>query len=133
MPTKEEEFKQRFVALLKDLQTNGKDDAEAMWFLGSLAAMLIDKAKQPSWPTLKAGLTREAYDGLLRDFQAQGNALHQQGKGKQAYAVQILGISLIAKTQMDQHIQAGASLLDEIIGYAVAVYRKSAPLGNKPH
>jgi hypothetical protein len=133
MPTKEEEFKQRFVAVLKDLQTNGKNDVEAMWLLGSLAAVLVDKAGQPSWPALKASLTREAYDGLLRDFQAQGNALHQQGKGKHAYAIQILGISLVAKTQLDEQLQAGAALLDEIIDYAVVIYRKTSHLGPKPN
>lgn len=133
MPTKEEEFKQRFVAVLKDLQTNGRNDVEAMWLLGSLAAALIDKAKQPSWPALKAGLTSDAYDGLLRDFQAQGNALHQQGKGKHAYAIQILGISLIAKTQMDEQMRAGTALLDAVIDYATVVYRRSADLGPKPN
>jgi hypothetical protein len=130
MTTKEEEFKQRFVAVLQDLQSNGRNDVEAMWLLGSLAAALVDKARQPSWSTLKANLTREAYDGLLRDFQAQGNTLHQQGKAKHAWAIQILGISLVARTQLDEQVQAGAALLDEIIGYAVAVYRKSAPRGN---
>lgn len=130
MTTKEEEFKQRFVAVLQDLQANGRSDAEAMGLLGSLAAALIDKASQPSWSALKANLSREAYDRLLRDFQTQGNALHQQGKTRHAWAIQILGISLVAKTQLDEQIQAGAALLDEIIGYAVAVYRKSAPRGN---
>lgn len=130
MTTKEEEFKQRFVAVLQDLQTNGRNDVEAMWLLGSLAAALVDKGKQPSWSTLKANLSREAYDGLLRDFQTQGNTLHQQGKGKHAWAIQIIGISLVARTQLDEQIQAGAALLDEIIGYAVAVYRKNAPRGN---
>lgn len=131
MPTKEEEFKQRFVAVLKDLQTNGKKDIEAMWLLGSLAALLIDKAQKPSWTALKADLGREAYDALLRDFQAQGNALHQQGKGKHAYAIQILGISVIADTQRDEQVRAGTALLDEVINYAVVVYRKSATLGEK--
>lgn len=129
MTTKEEQYKQLFVAVLKDLQTNGRNDIEAMWLLGSLAALLIDRAGKPSWPALKADLTRQAYDGLLRDFESQGNALHREGKGKHAYAVQVLGISLVAKTQLDEQLQAGAALLDEIIGYAVAVYRKNTHLG----
>lgn len=131
MATKDEEFKQRFVAVLKDLQTSGKSDIEAMWLLGSLACQIIEKAQQRSWPALKAALTREAYDGLLRDFQTQGNSLHQQGKGKPAYAIQILGISLIAKTQLDEQLRAGEALLDEIIDYTIAVYRKNRHLETK--
>ncbi|MHB1104038.1 MAG: hypothetical protein ACYC0C_14940 [Devosia sp.] len=133
MPTKEEEFKQRFVAVLKDLQESGKNDIEAMWLLGSLATQIIEKAKQRSWPALKASLTREAYDGLLRDFQKEGNSLHQQSKGKPAYAIQILGISLVAKTQMDEQFKVGEALLDEIIDYTIAVYRKNRHLETKPN
>jgi hypothetical protein len=133
MATKEEEFKQRFVAVLKDLQANGKNDIEAMWLLGSLGTQIIEKAGFPSWPALKAALTREAYDGLLRDFQKEGNALHQQGKGKPAYAIQILGISLVAKTQMDEQLKAGEALLDEIIDYTIAVYRKNRHLETRPN
>lgn len=133
MASKEEEFKQRFVAVLKDLQTDGKNDVEAMWLLGSLACQIIEKAKQRSWPALKASLTREAYDGLLQDFQAQGNSLHQEGKGKMAYAIQILGISLIAKTQLDEQLRGGEALLDEIVDYTIAVYRKTRHLQTKPN
>lgn len=133
MTTKEEEFKQRFVAVLKDLQTNGKDDIEAMWLLGSLASQIIEKAKQRSWTAFKASLTRAAYDGLLRDFQKEGNALHQQGKGKPAYAIQILGISLVAKTQMDEQLRAGEALLDEMIDYTITVYRKNRHLQSRPN
>lgn len=133
MATKEEDFKQRFVAVLKDLQANGRKDTEAMWLLGSLAAQLIEKAGEPSWAALKSKLTRAAYDGLLRDFQTQGNALHQQGKGKHAYAIQILGISLVARTQSDDEVQAGTALLDEIIDYTVLIYRKNRHRDTRPH
>jgi len=133
MTTKEAEFKQRFVAVLKDLQANGKDDIEAMWLLGSLATQIIEKAQQRSWTAFKASLTREAYDGLLRDFQKEGNALHQQGKGKPAYAIQILGISLIAKTQLDEQMRMGERLLDEIVDYTVTVYRKNRHLETRPN
>ena len=133
MTTKEAEFKQRFVAVLKDLQANGKDDIEAMWLLGSLATQIIEKAQQRSWTAFKASLTREAYDGLLRDFQKEGNALHQQGQGKPAYAIQILGISLIAKTQLDEQMRMGERLLDEIVDYTVTIYRKNRHLETRPN
>lgn len=123
--TKEEEFKQRFVALMQDLRKDGTQDAEAVWTLGSLAAALIDKAGAKSWPGLKQQLTAADYDGLLRDLQTSGNAFHQEGRRRQAYAAQVLGMSLIARTQQDADVQAGDKLLDEIIERSVAVYRRS--------
>src|SRR5690606_3764803 len=126
------EFKQRFIGVLKDLQANGKNDGEAMWLLGSLAARLIENARQATWTDLKAALTSEQYDGLLRDFQNEGNALHQQGgKGKVVYAIQILGVSLIAKTQTDEQLRTGEELLDGIIDYAADIYRKNRHLATK--
>jgi hypothetical protein len=125
MSTKEEEFKQRFVAVLQDLQHNGRNDAEAVWLIGSLAATLVDKAQARSWPALKHGLDRNSYDALLRDFQTQGNAFHREGKGKHAYAAQALGVSLIARTQQDTDIQSGNTLLDELIDHAIGIYRRT--------
>lgn len=125
MTTKEEEFKQRFVALMQDLRHDGTSDAEAVWMLGSLAATLIDKAGAKSWPALKQQLSAADYDGLLRDFQKSGNAFHQEGKHRQAYAVQVLGMSLVARTQRDADVQAGDRLLDEIIEKSVRIYRRS--------
>lgn len=125
MTTKEDEFKQRFVALMQDLRSDGAQDAEAVWTLGSLAATLIDAARAKSWPALKRQLAPADYDGLLRDFQKSGNAFHQEGKHKQAYAVQVLGMSLIARTQQDPDVQAGDKLLDEIVERSVRIYRRS--------
>lgn len=125
MTTKEEDFKQRFVALMEDLRKDGTKDAEAMWTLGSLAATLIDKARATSWPALKRQLSAADYDGLLRDFQTSGNTFFQEGKRRQAYAVQVLGMSLVARTQQDADLQEGDRLLDEIIEKSVASYRQS--------
>lgn len=125
MATKEEEFKQRLAAVLLDLRSAGKDDAEAMWLIGSLAAVLVDKVRAPSWREFKERLTSTAYDGLLRDFQLQGNAFHREGKGRHAYAIQALGMSLIARTQQDPQVKEGGALLDEVIERAIAAYRQS--------
>jgi hypothetical protein len=129
MPTKEEDFKQRFITILRDLQAEGKDDPETIWLIGSLAAALVDKVGASSWPDLKQALTAEAYDGLLRDFEAQGNALYQQGKGKQAYAIQTLAVSVIARTQSDPQVQTGSALLDEFVDRAIGVYRRASAAG----
>lgn len=132
MASKEEEFKQRLVVVLKDLHEAGKKDAEAMWLLGSLSAVIVDKANRKSWRTFKKNVARETYDGLLHDFQNQGNALYKQGKKKQAWAMQLLGMSLVARTQADPEVQAGAELLDEAIERATAFYRKNKHMGTAP-
>ncbi len=125
MATKEEDFKQRFVAVLKDMRTNGPEDQEAMFLIGSLAARLVDGAGQKSWADYKLKMTPAVYDKLLRDFERQGNAFHQEGKKKHAYAVQLLGISLIARTQKDPEVRAGDGLLDEMIGFLIAAYHEA--------
>lgn len=133
MVSKEEDFKERFVAVLQDLRGNGGKDPEAMFLIGSLAARLVDRAGQPSWAAYKASMSRELYDKLLGDFQKQGNDFHKQGKAKHAYAVQVLAISLIARTQADPEVRAGDGLLDEMLGFLIATYRKAQTATPKPH
>lgn len=133
MATKEEDFKERFVAVLQDLRSNGGKDPEAMFLIGSLAARLIDRARQPSWAAYKASMTRAVYDKLLGDFQKQGNDFHREGKAKHAYAVQVLAISLIARTQDDAEIRAGDALLNEMFGFLIAAYRKAQATTPKPN
>lgn len=123
--TKEPDFKNRLVEMLRDLQQGGSRDAEAMWLLGSLAADLADDLKSPDWSSAKRVLAGGGYDALLRSFQEQGNEHHRQGRIKHAYAIQVLAISLIARTQAaDPDIASGEALLDQIVDQTVAVYRQ---------
>lgn len=125
MPTKEQDFKERLVAVMRDLNDNLPGDTEAMWMIGSLATRLIDLYKLRTWTQFKAGLSAQAYDQLLKDFQEQGNAYHRDGKDKAAYAIQLLGISVVARTQADPEVQQGDKLLDEVINGMVATHRKA--------
>jgi hypothetical protein len=125
MATKEDDFKERFVAVLTDLRTNGGKDPEAMYLIGSLAARLVDRTKQPSWAAYKANMVPPVYAKLLSDFEKQGNDFHREGKAKHAYAIQVLAISLIARTQKDADVRAGDGLLDEMMGFLIAAYRKA--------
>jgi hypothetical protein len=133
MATKEDDFKQRFVAVLQDLRGNGSTDPEAMFLIGSLAARLVDRSAQPSWTDYKTTMSSAAYDKLLRDFEKQGNDFHNEGKAKQAYAIQVLAMSLVARTQIDPEVRAGDTLLDEILGFLIAAYRKAKAADPKPH
>lgn len=126
MSTKEQDFKERLVAVMRDVKENIRDDAEAMWMIGSLAARLVDVYKVKSWGQFKAKLTSEAYDQLLKDFEQQGNAYHKEGKAKAAYAIQLLAISTVARTQTDPEVKHGEQLLDGIINGMLTNYRKAS-------
>lgn len=124
--TKEQEFKSRFAAVLQDLQQSGSKDSEAMWLLGSLASDLSDNLKSRTWTAAKTAMSAKTYDTLLHTFEAQGNEHYREKREKHAYAIQVLAVSLIARTQRaDPQMEAGEALLDNIIDYTVAVYRKS--------
>lgn len=128
-PTKETEFKQRFAAVLLDLQEVGSRDGEAMAMIGSLAAQLADKLQQKSWSGAKSVMTSEIYNGLLKSFETQGNIQHQAGRAKHAYAIQALALSLIAGTQRsDPQMVEGEKLFDAIIDRSVAIYLQTQPV-----
>lgn len=125
MATKEEDFKQRFVAIMQDLQANATKDPEAMWLIGSLACRLIDKVKARSWAEFKATMSQQTYNMLLTDLQREGNRQHREGDYRKAYAMQVIGVSLIASTQKEPQMQAGNTLLDDIVERMVRVFRDS--------
>ena len=126
--TKEAEFKQRFVAVLQDLQQDGTSDGEAMALIGTLALDIAKTLNQTSWSGAKSVLTRNGYDELLVSFQRQGNAAHQSGKTKQAYAIQVLAYSMVAGTQRsDTDIAEGEKLLDALIDHAASQARHLEP------
>lgn len=125
MATKEEEFKQRFVAVLMDLQENGKNDPEAMWLIGSLACEIVEKSNKAKWAEFKSTMAQQTYSKLLTDFEQEGNRQYREGDQKKAYAIQVLAISLIAYTQKDEQMRAGDKILDELIEMTIHVYRQN--------
>ena len=125
MPTKEEEFKERFIAMMQNLRTIGIKDMEAVWLTGSLAVRLIDRSRSVSWKQFKTTQTKRGYDKLLADFETQGNGFNTQGKKKQAYAIQLLAMSLIVQKQKDPDLKIGEGLLDDMIDYMIDYYRKN--------
>lgn len=127
-PTKEAQFKQRFISVLADLQESGLEDSEAMELIARLASDLADQLKQPSWSAAKQAMTPAIYDDLLASFQKRGNQYYQEGRGKHAYAIQLLGVSLVARTQRaDADLAEGEKLMDHVIDSAVAHYRRNRP------
>lgn len=124
MADKTEDFKQRLATVLDDLRTDGVDDGEAMYMLGSLGQQMLDAGAAPNWTALKGKMSAEAFQSLLNTMQVRGNALMAEGKGKAAYALQALAVSLVARTQPDPTIRQGEQLLDGVIESAIARYRQ---------
>lgn len=124
--SKESELKERLTAVLTDIKREGGNDPEAIWTIGSLAATLVDKVKAGSWAEFKASMTQGIYEDLLKDFQAQGNALYQAGDVRKAYAIQALGLSVVCRTQRgDPQLRDGETLLDAMIEGAIGLYRRT--------
>ena len=122
MTTREEEFKQRFAAVMLDLTT--AEEAEDRLLLGSLAERIAGATGARNWSDFKAGLTLDAFRSLLTTFQNQGNSLAQRGERQQVHAIEVLGVSLVAKTQMaDPEIAENAPVLDQFIDEAITLYR----------
>lgn len=133
MATKEEDFRERFVAMMQDLHANGGKDQEAMFLIGSLASRLMDKTGAKSWATFKSTLGSYDRSVLLTDFETQGNKFHNDGKRKHAYAVQVLAMSVIAPSQTDEDVLSGNKILDSIVNRLVTVFRKAEAATPKPH
>lgn len=125
--TKEQDFKQRFAAVLQDLQHDGASDPAAMLLLGSLATDLSHNLHATNWTQAKQAMTAKDYDALLKTMTVQGNAHHAAGRAKHAYAIQALAVSLIAHTQhADPDMVSGEHLLDGLINSAIALHRAQA-------
>jgi hypothetical protein len=123
MTTKEQDFKQRFATLLADLQKDGTKDSEIMWVLGTLAAELAGDLKSTSWSGAKGKMNVAIYDQLLKKFQQRGDEHYRAGRHNEAYAIQVLSYSLIARTQTgDPQMQEGEALIDAVIDRAAALY-----------
>ena len=126
MTDKQTELRQRFAAVLADLQEQGRDDGEAMFMLGKLATSTADLADAPSWTALKPRLSKQDFARLFTMIADEGEQFVEQGKTRQAYVLQALAISLVAAQENDPVLTEGAVLLDAMIDQAVVNYRKHA-------
>lgn len=115
-------FRQRITFVLKDLRDNAPKHPELMLHIGSLAREFINRGGKKSWGEVKAALSNEAYDGVLKQCEEQGNKFAQAGDLKSAHAVEIIATSVIASRINDKQIATGNQLLDDFIGQAIRVY-----------
>ena len=124
MPSKEEEFKQRFAGVLADLVAS--EDDELRLLIGSLATRIAAPSRAPNWSAFKIGMSLPAYRQLLATFQRQGNELARLGRREEVQAMEVLAVSLVAKTQgTDPEIASGTIVLDQLIDDAVSLVQQA--------
>ncbi len=109
------DIRARLAAVLEDLHENGPRDEQALREIGTLALGLVEKGETSSWAGLKQRLGPDAFHSLLKTLQEQGVTLHKAGHMRPAYAIQVLGLSLVAGTFEDPTIREGERLLDAVI------------------
>jgi hypothetical protein len=118
--TKQDQFKQRFVKVMGELQTHSKDP-ELLAQIGTLAGGLAERLNQTSWTGVKSVIKPEEYNEVLGAFERTGKNLVEAGNQKKAFAVQVVASSLIAMTQRDDpRILSGERLIDYLIDRTVA-------------
>lgn len=115
----EELFKQKLAETLIFLKDEASKDEETILLTGSIAVQVMNKGKVPNWKTLKAALSREAYNELLMMLRDQGNEFAQSGNERAASAMQVLGCSVVGGRSADPRIASGVKLLDLFIDSAI--------------
>jgi hypothetical protein len=119
MPDKREDLKQRLAAVIADLKDAPATDPLAVAMIGDMAQTVATKGGAKNWRKFKEKITQEQYSSLLSELQTRGNKFFKDGKKREAYACQALGMSLAASTQRaDPVLRQGEELLDAFINRA---------------
>ena len=118
-------FKSQLATVLKNLDSHGTKDREAMWLIGSLASSLVDNGRATSWPNLKSRISESGFKAMLHSLQQQGAKFQTEKETKKAYAVQAIAISLVADSMKDPETKTGGKLLDEMIDQAIWFFKQS--------
>jgi hypothetical protein len=113
----------KITALMENIQSDGADNGEAMFLLGSAAADLADKGNHATWRDFKASLTAQEIIDYLRQIDTEGNRLLDEDKLTIAYALQVIGMSLATSSSDDPKLQQGAALLDDIVETTLVNFR----------
>jgi hypothetical protein len=116
----------KITQVLRDLNEQGASDGEAMFMLGAAADYVCKTGQSATWPALKARLSNTEAVGLLAQIDTEGQAAVAQGKTKQAYALQVLGLSVTAIGAQSQQVQTAIGLMDDLIARTLSNYRKHA-------
>ena len=122
----ENELLAQLAEVVANLHDGGMQDGEAMFMLGAGADRLCSIRAHNNWSHFKASLTPADILELLRQIDAEGNTALREEKGRQAYALQALALSLAARDAEQDTTKAGAALLDQVIESALSNFRTHA-------
>ncbi|WP_137152626.1 hypothetical protein [Devosia sp. FKR38] len=122
----ETELLAQLAEVVANLHDGGMQDGQAMFMLGAGADRLVSIRAHNNWSHFKAALTPADTIELLQHIDAEGNTALREEKGRQAYALQALALSLAAKDAELDTVRAGAALLDQVIESALSNFRTHA-------
>ncbi|MBU1304269.1 MAG: hypothetical protein KKF33_01955 [Alphaproteobacteria bacterium] len=125
-PQAETELLAQLTEVVANLHDGGMQDGQAMFMLGAGADRLVSIRAHNNWSHLKASLTAADIMELLQHIDAEGNAALRQEKGREAYALQALALSLATVDAEQDTTKAGAALLDQVIESALSNFRTHA-------
>ena len=117
---------EELTAFVADLHASGTEDGETMFILGASADRLCSLRDSQTWTGFKSTLSAPDIIALLRQIDAEGNEALQADKGRLAYVLRALALSLTSTKAKQDVTKAGAALLDQVIGAAVTNYRTHA-------
>jgi hypothetical protein len=125
-PQAETELLAQLTEVVANLHDGGMQDGQAMFMLGAGADRLVSIRAHNNWSHFKASLTAADIMELLQHIDAEGNAALRQEKGREAYALQALALSLATVDAEQDTTKAGAVLLDQVIESALSNFRTHA-------
>lgn len=115
------EIKFRLAALLRDLKGSAGQNGQAMAAIGMFGGQLARNYGCTTWRETKDALSPAQYRELITAFHEKGTAHHRAGHPNEAYAIQVLSVSLAAHSLRDApEVAKGEELLDLAIEHAVA-------------
>jgi hypothetical protein len=116
----------KITQVMQDLHERGTDDGEAMFMVGAGADYVCKTGQAATWAALKSKLSTTETLGLLAQIDVDGQTAIAKGQDKQAYALQLLGLSVAAIGARSQEIRTATGLMDDLIATALGNYRKHA-------
>ena len=122
----ENELLAQLAEVVANLHDGGMQDGEAMFMLGAGADRLVSIRAHNNWSHFKGSLTPADMLELLQQIDNEGNTALREEKGRQAYALQALALSLAARDAEQDTTKAGAALLDQVIESALSNFRTHA-------
>ena len=122
-------FRDKLTALMADLNSGEGRDKKLRRTIGMYSDKFAKDAGAKDWADFKARADGATYDSLLQYLQAQSAIMlkHHDDEGVRAF--EVLAISLIARRQYAEELQAGIELLDRYIAECARNARRRGAQG----